>query len=87
MVIFIQFIYRADLLLEILDSLLKTVSFLETLLTVARCGRGVDVGNTAPRHKVGECLALGAAWPGMPGNRRSDPGMSKLQLLTVFRQS
>ena len=78
--------YRADLLLEILDSLLKTVSFLEILLTVAWCGR-VDVWNTAPRYKIGKYLALRAAWPGLTGNRGRDPGMPVLQLLTVFRQS
>ena len=92
--------YRTDLLLEIFDSLLKTVPFLEIVLTVVRCGGVVDVGDAAPRNKVGKCLVLSSTRrssrsrsrsrtvrPGLAGNRRRDPGISKLQLLTLSRQS
>ena len=80
--------YRADLLLEILDSLLKTVSLLEIVLGEVRRG-SEDVRNTgsASRHKVRKCLGLRAAGPGLARNRRREPGISKLQLLAVFRQS
>ena len=89
--------YRADLLLEIFDSLLKTVPFLEIVLTVVRCGGVVDVGDAAPRNKVGKCLVLSSSRssrsrsrtvrPGLTRNRRREPGISKLQLLTLSRQS
>ena len=93
--------YRADLLLEIFDSLLKTVPFLEIVLTVVRCGGVVHVGDAAPWNKVGKCLVLSTrrstrrssrnrsrtVRPGLAGNRRRDPGISKLQLLTLSRQS
>ena len=80
--------YRADLLLEILDSLLKTVSLLEIILGEVRRG-SEDVWNTGStsRHKVRKCLGLRAAGPGLARNRRREPGISKLQLLAVFRQS
>ena len=80
--------YRADLLLEILDSFLKTVSFLEIVLGEVRRG-SKDVRNTGStsRHKVRKCLGLRAAGPGLARNRRREPGISKLQLLAVFRQS
>ena len=83
--------YNTDLLLEILDSLLKTVSFLEIFLVEVRRDRE-DVGNTrpagaAPRHQAGKCLGLGTAGPRLAGDSWGEPGLTKLQLLTVFRHS
>ena len=64
------------------------MSFLEIVLGEGR-RRSEDVWNTgsASRHKVRKCLGLGAAGPRLAGNRRGEPGISKLQLLAVFRQS
>ena len=79
---------RTDLLLEILDSLLKTVPLLEIVRTVVRSA-SVDVRDalSVSVYKVGKCLVLGTVRPGRAGNRRRDPGISKLHLLTLFRQS